>query len=133
MNVVESEVWYSDMWQYNLTEQSFVEWGLPKPTTWPSERVFHASAIINGEDLTPFLFIYGGISQLCIDYCNDVWWLNLVTMQWQTDSGFSALNGPSKSALLFSFFFNQTLGACNGWFELIYFSFRGTQSWIDAK
>ena len=48
------------------------------PGVIPSERYGHGAAMLNEKTMA----VYGGYSQGCEDYCNDLWFFDLVALEW---------------------------------------------------
>jgi hypothetical protein len=58
----------------------------------PSERYNHASALFNDGTM----YIYGGFSQRCEDYCDDLWMFDLFLKGWRELYSSSQVNNLSK-------------------------------------
>lgn len=113
LGVVDVDLIYNDIWAYELCNASLGErdWDGPcKETGWvawhsgapeggcivifgstecsvPSERYNHASAYF--DDGT--LFIYGGFSKRCGDYCDDLWYFDIYKSSWRARYAATAL------------------------------------------
>eukprot|EP00474_Spongospora_subterranea_P010924 CRZ11382.1 hypothetical protein [Spongospora subterranea] len=57
-----------DFWIYDIKAQFWSEIPKPNGSIWPGARVRPAMSIYGQR-----LIMFGGYSQLCADYCNDVW------------------------------------------------------------
>ena len=69
--------WLSDVWLLSLLSRRWDAMlpdppGTASPVSWPSSRYQHSAAVRRDS-----MLVYGGYSQLCGDYCSDLWELNL--------------------------------------------------------
>ena len=55
-----------------------MERGLTVCTT-PSERYNHGAAMFNDGTM----YVYGGFSQRCVDYCDDLWFFDIYIKAWR--------------------------------------------------
>ena len=69
--------WLSDVWLLSLLSRRWESMlpdppGTASPVSWPSSRYQHSAAVRRDA-----MLVYGGYSQLCGDYCSDLWQFNL--------------------------------------------------------
>ena len=83
--------YYNDVWTYDVdcskadldcADDGWTIWhpglNFGGPGKIPSERYGHGAAMLNKTTMA----IYGGYSQGCEDYCDDIWLFDLVEMKW---------------------------------------------------
>ena len=127
VNMVDVGLYYNDVWSYELNCTRFADdacelsnWRVEHPggiegackivlgveiCTTPSERWMHGAAMY--DDGT--MLIYGGFSQRCEDYCDDLWSFDLKRNTWmeidaigQMPSGGAGPSKRVKFSLVFS-------------------------------
>jgi len=107
-NIIEVGLYYNDVWSYELNCERYADhscqgpegkdktehtWVVRHPGSWqgackmvlgreicetPSERWLHGAAMFNDSTM----LIYGGFSQRCEDYCDDLWSFDMRDNTW---------------------------------------------------